>query len=179
MDMLANIPYVNAPETESLGFNHLIDGYRQYSGPANLAGKRVVSSELGAELGQAYQQDISEIVWNVQRSVVGSVNQFIFHGLPFSGTYPGCTWPGFTTFAHQFSEMHGPHQPGWNYYSDFMNWTARMQWIAQSGTPKFDIAFWLKNETWETIDIKYMPEDLTAAGMLRVFQRAFSAVNDD
>lgn len=36
MDMLANVPYVNAPECESLGFGHLIDGYRQYSGPANL-----------------------------------------------------------------------------------------------------------------------------------------------
>lgn len=35
MDMLANIPTVNAPETESLGFNHIIDAYRQFAGPAN------------------------------------------------------------------------------------------------------------------------------------------------
>lgn len=35
MDMLANVPAVNAPECESLGFNHVIDAYRQFSGPAN------------------------------------------------------------------------------------------------------------------------------------------------
>ena len=167
MDMLANIPHVNAPETESLDFNHLIDAFRQYSGPANLAGKRVVSSELGAERSQAYQETISEIIWNVKRSVVGSINQFVFHGLAYSGVYPGCTWPGFTTFAFRFSEMHGPHQPAWDYYSDFLNWTARMQWIAQSGVPQFDIALWLKNETWDSIETKYVPTDLVDAGMER------------
>lgn len=26
MDMLANVPHVNAPELESLGFGHLVDG---------------------------------------------------------------------------------------------------------------------------------------------------------
>lgn len=35
MDMLANVPSVNAPECESLGFDHVIDAYRQFSGPAN------------------------------------------------------------------------------------------------------------------------------------------------
>ena len=35
MDMLANIPSVNAPECESLGFGHIIDAYRQFAGPAN------------------------------------------------------------------------------------------------------------------------------------------------
>lgn len=53
MDMLANIPDVDAPECESLGFNHNIDDYRQFTGPANLAGKRVISSECGAISGQA------------------------------------------------------------------------------------------------------------------------------
>ena len=80
MDMLANVPYVNGPEVESLDFNSLIDMYRQYSGPANLAGKRIVSSELGAERQQAYQETIETILWEVKRSIVGSINQFVFHG---------------------------------------------------------------------------------------------------
>lgn len=35
MDMLPNVPSVNGPECESLGFNHVIDAYRQFAGPAN------------------------------------------------------------------------------------------------------------------------------------------------
>ena len=77
MDMLANVPAVNAPECESLGFNHVIDAYRQFAGPANLAGKRVVSSELGAQRNEAYSQTLPELIWDVKRSIVGSVNNFV------------------------------------------------------------------------------------------------------
>lgn len=82
---LANIPIVDAPETESLDFSDLIDGYRQYSGPANLARRRVISSECGAVRGEAYAQTLPEILWKVKRSYAGSVNQFVFHGFPYSG----------------------------------------------------------------------------------------------
>lgn len=77
MDMLANIPAVNGPETESLGFNHVIDAYRQFAGPANLAGKRVISSELGAQRNEAYSQTMPELIWDVKRSIAGSVNNFV------------------------------------------------------------------------------------------------------
>lgn len=77
MDMLANVPAVNGPECESLGFNHVIDAYRQFAGPANLAGKRVISSELGAQRNEAYSQTLPELIWDVKRSIVGSVNNFV------------------------------------------------------------------------------------------------------
>jgi len=77
MDMLANIPAVNGPECESLGFNHVIDAYRQFAGPANLAGKRVISSELGAQRNEAYSQTMPELIWDVKRSIVGSINNFV------------------------------------------------------------------------------------------------------
>lgn len=85
LDMMSNIPNTDAPECESLGFNHLIDGYRQYSGPANLAGKRLVSTECGAIPDYVYQQTLPALLWDVKRSIVGSVTQFVFHGYPFSG----------------------------------------------------------------------------------------------
>ncbi|KAK5738056.1 hypothetical protein LTR17_006299 [Elasticomyces elasticus] len=83
--MLANVPHVNAPKCESLGFGHLIDGYRQYAGPANLAGKRIISSELGAVMGEAFSQTLPELIWDIKRSIVGSVNQFVLHETPTSG----------------------------------------------------------------------------------------------
>ncbi|KAK3647114.1 hypothetical protein LTR56_008282 [Elasticomyces elasticus] len=166
MDMLANVPHVNAPECESLGFGHLIDGYRQYTGPANLAGKRIISSELGAQGGEAYPQTLPELIWDIKRSIVGSVNQFVLHGYPFSGAYPNTTYPGFTTFTFEFSNMHGPRQPSWEYYDDYMNWIARTQYIAQSGVPKIDLAFWLKLDAYPAFGItnQYMPNDLQQAG---------------
>jgi len=83
MDMLANIPAVNGPECESLGFNHVIDAYRQFAGPANLAGKRVISSELGAQRNEAYSQTMPELIWDVKRSIVGSINNFVSSHKPF------------------------------------------------------------------------------------------------
>jgi hypothetical protein len=75
--MLANIPAVNGPECESLGFNHVVDAYRQFAGPANLAGKRVISSELGAQRNEVYSQTMPELIWDVKRSIVGSINNFV------------------------------------------------------------------------------------------------------
>ena len=87
MDMLANIPAVNGPETESLGFNHVIDAYRQFAGPANLAGKRVISSELGAQRNEPYSQTMPELIWDVKRSIVGSINNFVSRPHSFSYSY--------------------------------------------------------------------------------------------
>lgn len=163
-DMLANIPHVNAPETETLGFNHNIDSYRYVVGPAALAGKRVVSSEAGAVMLDVYQQTIPYLLWDLKRSIVGGVNNFVLHGMPFSGNYANTTWPGFVTFFFLFSEMHNRHQPGWDYYRDFINYTARLQQAMQTGVPKVDLVFWLKNDTYANVSTKYWPTDLEEAG---------------
>jgi len=60
--------------------------------------------------------------------------------------------------------MHGPRQPTWEYYGDFMNWTARVQYVAQSGIPKIDLAFWLKKLEFFELDSEYHPNDLAADG---------------
>ncbi|KAJ5769407.1 secreted protein [Penicillium odoratum] len=164
MDMLANVPYVNAPECETLGFSENIDGYRQFSGPANLAGKRVISSEAGAQIYEAYQESISELLWTFKRSFAGSVNNFIIHGFPNSGNYGNTTWPGFTTFMYLFSAMHGPRQPAFAFYSEFLNWVSRNQFILQTGIPRVDVAFWSKSTTYTSIPTSYVPVDLQEAG---------------
>lgn len=164
MDMQQNIPKVNAPECESLGFNHLIDGYRQYAGPANLAGKRVISSELGANIEDVYQQTMPNLLWDFKRSIAGGVNQFVLHGYPYSGNYPNTTWPGFTTFAYLFSEMHGRHQPAWDFYSDSVDFIARNQYIFQSGVPKMDLVLYSKYTTYAAIQSFYPANDLVEAG---------------
>ncbi|KAH7245011.1 hypothetical protein BKA59DRAFT_526423 [Fusarium tricinctum] len=165
IDMLGSIPYVDAPECESLGFNHLVDGYRYFSGPANLAGKRVISTECGANSWDGYQQTIPELLWDVKRSIAGGMNQFVFHGYVYSGPYGNTSWPGFTPFWGSVSEMHGPRQPGWEIgYSDAMNYTARLSYIFQSGVPRVDLALYMKITTFPGIRPNYIPTDLEQAG---------------
>lgn len=81
----SNIPLVNAPECECLAFFNSIDGYRQYSGPANLAGKRIISTECGAAAG-TYGQTLPDLLWAFKRSLAGSVNNIIIHGYPYAGS---------------------------------------------------------------------------------------------
>ncbi|KAF2645734.1 secreted protein [Massarina eburnea CBS 473.64] len=166
MDMLANIPTVDAPEMESLDFSDLVDGYRQYAGPANLARRRVISSECGAVRGEAYAETLPELLWKVKRSYVGSINQFVFHGFPYSGYYDNTTWPTWSTFTYQYSAMHGPHEPAWDFYRDQIDFVARNNWVFQSGVPKMDIAIWQKMTTYPGhIQARtYQPTDLEEAG---------------
>lgn len=144
VDMPALIPEINVPECECLDFADNIDAYRQFSGAANLAGKRIISSECGANRGAAFQQTVPSLLWELKRSFAGGVNQFNLHGYPYSGPYPNTTWPGFVSFDYLYSEQNNRHQPGWDYFRDFMDYTARNQWVLQGGVPKVDVAFWLK-----------------------------------
>ncbi|KAK3074977.1 hypothetical protein LTR53_002146 [Teratosphaeriaceae sp. CCFEE 6253] len=166
MDMLSNIPDVTAPECESLDFSDLIDGYRQYAGPAHLAERRIVSSECGAVRGEGFVQTLPELLWHVKRSYAGGINQFVFHGYPYSGDYGNTTWPVFTTFNYQYSNMHGPSQPAWADYGDQMDYVARNNYVLQAGVPKVDIAFWQKVTTYPGhIQLRtYEPTDLEEQG---------------
>jgi hypothetical protein len=74
------------------------------------------------------------------------------------------TWPQFTTFTYDFSEMHGRHQPAWDFYSDSIGYAARLQYISQSGIPKRDLAFYQKFTAYNSVPRKYQPTDLEFAG---------------
>lgn len=56
VDMLQVIPAVNTPETETLSFANNVDAFRQFCGAANLAGRSVISIELGAAILLTYNQ---------------------------------------------------------------------------------------------------------------------------
>lgn len=148
MDMEASIPYVNAPECESFQFSNNIDGYRQFSGVANVAGKRVISNEVGAEIAQAYRYQISQLLWSINRAFAGGVNQIILHGQSYTGNYYGTTWPGYTAFSYLFSESYSDKQPAWGHgFPEVLNYIARMEYTQQHGVPKTDVAIYNKQST--------------------------------
>lgn len=62
--------------------------------------------------------------------------------------------------------MHGRHQPAWDFYSDSMNYVARLQHTFQSGVPKHDLVFYSKLTAYPSSQDSsaYPSNDLVDAG---------------
>ena len=166
MDMEATIPEVDAPECESLTFLDLIDSYRQFSGPAELTGKRVISNELGAVRGSGFRYRIPELLFSANRGFAGGVNQYVIHGQIYTGEYYQTTWPGHTPFNYLFSEPWSGRQPVWDYgLKEALDYISRVQYLQQQGVSKVDVAIYNK-ESATTIRTVYADTDLVDAGEL-------------
>lgn len=103
------IPAASAPEDESLGFggsigefildsllnsklaDRILDNYRQYVGAANLAGRKIISNEMGAASTKAYQQHLPTLLTLIKQSYSGGNNQMVMHGATYSYQYPNTT----------------------------------------------------------------------------------------
>ncbi|KXH44423.1 hypothetical protein CNYM01_07284 [Colletotrichum nymphaeae SA-01] len=166
MDMEASIPFVDAPECESLQGHDNVDGYRQFSGPANLARKKIISIELGAVFGRAYSYTIPELLFAANRAVAGGVNQFVIHGQSYTGNYPQTTWPGYTAFIFYVSDLYSPKRPDWNHgLQAALDYMSRLQHIQQQGVPRTDIAFYNKQSATDpNFGTVYEPTDLIDEG---------------
>ena len=150
LEMLRNIPSVDAPEGESLGFEDSVTSYRQLSGPAHIAGRNVVSSEMGAVSGPAFNLTIPQFLYHGKVGLAGGITQQVLHGAPYSGNYPNTTWPGYTTFYYLYSEMWTPNLPtyGSGHLKDTLDWFGRNQWVLQQGVPKIDLAVYYYAAPW-------------------------------
>ncbi|KAL1386723.1 hypothetical protein HDK64DRAFT_142888 [Phyllosticta capitalensis] len=148
LEMLEDIPLLDAPEGESLGFSNIVDTYRQFAGPAHLAGISVVSSECGAVRGAPYLQTQNDLLWSVRRGLAGGISMNVLHGFAYSGPYVNTTWPSYTTFTYRFTEMWNHHQPVWRHMNDTIHYIARNQFVSLTGTPKVDLAFYFYSAPW-------------------------------
>lgn len=165
-DMADSVPVVDVPECESLTFKDSIDGYRQFSGPAHLAGKNVISNEVGAQMTSAYMHSNKALLWSVNRGFSGGINQYVLHGQSFSGNYYETTWPGHTPFQYLFSELWSPKQPGWAHgMADVIGYIGRVQFILRQGVPRTDVAIYNKQSATDTDFAAIYPfKDLQARG---------------
>ncbi|CAK7231257.1 hypothetical protein SEUCBS140593_007865 [Sporothrix eucalyptigena] len=142
LDMAADVPWVGAPELESLGFDEDILNYIQFTGAAHLSGRNVVSTEIGAQRIGAYAQAVPALLKLFRDSFAAGVNTLVIHGFPCSGTYPGTTWPGYTPFQYEFGEMWGPRQPAWRHMNDTLHFAARNTLVLIMGVSRVDVAFY-------------------------------------
>jgi len=167
VDMKASIPFVDAPECESLGFGNSIDMYRQFTGAAYLSGKEVISNELGAEVFEAFRYELWRLLWSANRGFAAGINQYVIHGQTFSGPYYETTWPGYVPFEYLFSELYSDKQPSWEMgMQDILDYMGRTQRTLQMGTAQTDIAIYDKNTEFSP-DLIYEDEYLQNNGTLR------------
>ncbi|KAL4919234.1 hypothetical protein BDW62DRAFT_209946 [Aspergillus aurantiobrunneus] len=155
LDMESSIEYVDAPECESLAFVDNIDGYRQFSGVANIAQQAVISNEMGGDLRKAFRL-----------AFAGGVNQIVLHGQTYTGNYYDTTWPGYTAFFMLFSDSYNDKQPAWSHsYPDAIAYASRNQYILHQGQPRTDVAFLNKaSVTDPQVGTVYTGQDLINAG---------------
>ncbi|ETS73836.1 hypothetical protein PFICI_14782 [Pestalotiopsis fici W106-1] len=159
MDMQTVIPDVDAPECESLSFLDSIDLYRKFAGPANLAGRQVISNELGAVKSSAFRYHLPELLFSANRGFAAGVNQYVIHGQAFSGNYYQTTWPGHVAFDYHFSEPWSPREPVWEHgFEETLNYMARVQHVQQSGVPKIDVAIYNKESATSLQTVYELPE---------------------
>ena len=166
MDMEASIPFVDIPECESLQFEDNVDGYRQFTATAGLAGQNVVSVEMGAVFGLAYAYTLPDLLFSVNRALAGGVNRFVLHGQSYTGNYTATTWPGYTAFGYLVSELYSDKQPSWDHgLGDVLNYIARMSWTQRQGVGKLDLAFFNRQSATDpTVHTLYTNDDLTSDG---------------
>ena len=166
MDMEASIPELDIPECESLQFRDNIDSYRQFSGPANVAGKEIISVELGAIFGRAFSYDISDLTFAVKRAISGGVNQAIVHGQQYSGNYSGTTWPGYVSFGYHVSDQYSNKRPDWDHgLAQAFEFIGRVQYVHRQGVVRTDVAMYNKQSATDPIvHTLYQEDDLLNGG---------------
>lgn len=179
LNIAASIPLVDVPETESLQFADNVDGYRQVTGIAALAGKNIVSNEMGAKFLKSYRYTFQELLHSIHRALAGGVNRFVLHGMPYGGSYYNTTWPGYTAFQFFFSEMYTPRQPSWNSgFADVMKYVSRTVAIQQKGVRRIDVAVYHKASASDPNFRRiYSWDDLVEAGMLAYVYACFGDTN--
>ncbi|GFF92501.1 hypothetical protein IFM60648_09770 [Aspergillus lentulus] len=163
LEMLGDISLSDAPECESLGFSDNVDAYRQFSGPAHISNRNVISNEMGAVNKPAYMLTIPELLYSIKRAWSGGVNMVVLHGYTYSGNYPNTTWPGYTTFGYRFTEMWNQIQPAWTHMKDYLDYISRNQFVLQQGRPQIDLALYLYETPWSAVDLLHS-NNITAAG---------------
>jgi hypothetical protein len=115
---------------------------RQFTGPALLAGRSVISTEVGAVPGASYMQTVPELLDLFKESFAAGVSMMVIHGFAYTGEYTLTNWPGYDAFLYSFTEMWNNKVPSWNQMKDAMDFAARNSLILQSGKPQTDLAFY-------------------------------------
>ena len=111
--------------------------------PANIYGKRLVSSETFTWLAEHFKTSLSQCKPEVEQIFLSGVNHVFFHGTTYSPTE--AQWPGWLFYA---SVQFGPANSFWPHIKGMNQYIARCQSILQQGVTDSDLlVYWPYHET--------------------------------
>ncbi|EEB98055.1 hypothetical protein MPER_02503, partial [Moniliophthora perniciosa FA553] len=94
------------------------------SGGVHLGNHTIFSSELGARFNFSGSLSMAQILSDVKSQWLISKHDLA---------------------RYNYAEMHGPRNPAWDHYKEYLDFVARNQYILQSGIAKVDIAIYRKD----------------------------------
>ncbi|MEV5751541.1 glycosyl hydrolase [Actinoallomurus sp. NPDC052308] len=142
-DAIASAAILDVPEGESIGF-HNLDDWRSLAGGRDMAGRKVLSGEMGAYTGGAYNTTWKKFLLTAGGAYAAGLNRSVIHGFSYA-TAPGVKWPGYAAFTPYsgsigYAESWGPRQPTWRHIKDISGYLSRVHQVLQTGTPRVDVA---------------------------------------
>ena len=141
-DTIQNATMIDIIEGESLAFMEIhsgIDSFRYLAGGSHIAGKQIISDELAAVMGGAYNITVADVVAIANKNAAGGANKFILHGYPSEQT-TGQSWPGYHAFGTMFTDPWEDRQPVWQDVRIMTDYLSRTEMILQTGKAKLDVA---------------------------------------
>lgn len=148
-DLLRIYGAASIPETEQMIANGAFDAMKMASSAANINGKRIVSSESFAAMGDPYWTTPQALLEKTDEMVVAGVNQIVYHGYPYKyddRAYPG--WSPFNTGVANgsFASFMNERNTFWPYLRAINGYIARLQYLSQAGVDVAPVAV-LENRT--------------------------------
>lgn len=137
------------PETESFGRLQGGDADRSIlkfaSSAANVAGRKLVSSETGTWLEEHFHVTLAHLKQIVDRQFFAGVNHTIYHGTAYSPA--DAQWPGWLFYA---SSQLNPQNPIWRDFPELNAYVTRCQSILQASQPDNDVLlYWPLHDAWQ------------------------------
>ena len=166
IDFIDAASRVDTIEGETLAFAESnaaggYDSFRYLSGGAHIAGKQIISDEVGAMFGGYINSETcEELVSIVNRNVASGVNQFVLHGYASRYEFINTTankWPGWAPFDESSNykgvyEAWGERNPVWENFEVIGDYMSRIQTVTQAGTAKKDLVFYYDKLTAKQTD---------------------------
>ncbi len=116
------------------------------SSAANVAGRKLVTSETATWLGNHFKVSLAQIKPIIDESFVGGINHVFFHGIPYSP--PDAEFPGWLFYA---STNFNQQSHFWRTLPQLNGYIERCQTRLQKATPDNDILLYFPiYELWHT-----------------------------
>ncbi|QDU89785.1 hypothetical protein Pla175_31800 [Pirellulimonas nuda] len=141
---------VDIPETESFGRLQGGDAdplvLKFASSAANVAGKKLVSSESATWLDEHFNVTLAQLKQIVDRLMLAGVNHVFYHGTAYSPA--DAPWPGWLFYA---STQLNPQNPIWRDFPTLNTYVTRCQSVLQDSSPDNDVLlYWPLHDAWHT-----------------------------